>query len=170
MKRQTSIFWLALTAIASGNPPPAPMSTPAPAGPLAEPHVVQAAKGYNSWPMLQAVGGTLVCVYSRGAAHTIADDARAVYARTSTDGGRTWTAETVVANTPGHGEVEVGKGLDSTGAMLLWVRRIGREWHHDLYRTRDGLTFDRVATPKLAVTPVQITDVFAVPTVGLMAL
>ena len=54
--------------------------------------------------------------------------------------------------------------------MLLWVRRVGKEWHHDLYRTRDGVTFTLVATPKLAVNPMQITDVFAVPTVGLMAL
>lgn len=137
----------------------------------AKPHVVQDVKGYNSWPMLQAIGDKLVCVYSRGSGHTIAEDARAVYARTSTDHGRTWTPETVVANTPGYGEVEVGKGLDASGAMLLWVRRIGKgEWHHDLYRTTDGVTFTLVTTPKLAVKPMQITDVFAVPTVGLMAL
>jgi hypothetical protein len=54
--------------------------------------------------------------------------------------------------------------------MLLWVRRVGAEWIHDLYRTTDGVKFTRVASPKLAVTPVQITDVFAVPKVGLMAL
>jgi hypothetical protein len=120
--------------------------------------------------MIQAIGEKLVCVYSRGSGHTIGEDARAVYARTSTDGGKTWTAETVVASTPGYGEVEVGKGLDSTGAMLLWVRRIGKEWNHDLYRTTDGVKFALIATPKLAVSPVQITDVFAVPTVGLMAL
>ena len=137
---------------------------------LAKPHIVQDVSGYNSWPMIQAIGDKLVCVYSRGTGHTIAEDARAVYARTSTDGGKTWTPETVVANTPGYGEVEVGKGLDSTGAMLLWVRRIGKEWHHDLYRTADGVTFTLVATPKLAVSPMQITDVFSVPTVGLMAL
>jgi len=137
---------------------------------LAEPRVVQNISGYNSWPMLQAIGDKLVCVYSRGSAHTINEDARAVYARTSTDGGKTWTAETVVANTPGDAEVEVGKGLDANGAMLLWVRRIGKEWNHDLYRSTDGVTFALVATPKLAVRPMQITDVFAVPTVGLMAL
>ena len=50
------------------------------------------------------------------------------------------------------------------------MRRIGKEWNHDLYRTTDGVTFTLVATPKLAVTPMQITDVFEVPTVGLMAL
>lgn len=137
---------------------------------FAEPYVVQQASGYNSWPMIQAIGEKLVCVYSRGTAHTIGEDARAVYARTSRDGGKTWTAETVVANTPRYGEVAVGKGLDSTGAMLLWVRRIGPDWSHDLYRTTDGVTFTRKATPKLAVTPMQITDVFAVPKVGLMAL
>jgi hypothetical protein len=137
---------------------------------LAKPHVVQDVKGYNSWPMIQALGEKLVCVYSRGTGHSIGEDARAVYARTSTDNGKTWTAETVVADTPGDGEVTVGKGLDSNGAMLLWVRRIGQEWNHDLYRTTDGVTFTRVATPKFAVTPMQVTDVFAVPTVGLMAL
>jgi len=52
---------------------------------LAEPRVVQEARGYNSWPMIQALGEKLVCVYSRGTSHTIAEDTRAVYARTSTD-------------------------------------------------------------------------------------
>ncbi len=66
---------------------------------------------------------------------------------------------------PHYGEVAVGKGLDSTGAMFLWVRRIGKDWNHDLYRTTDGVTFTLVATPKLAVTPMQITDIFAVPKV-----
>ena len=136
----------------------------------AEPQVVQKASGYNSWPMIQAIGEKLVCVYSRGTSHTIAEDARAVYARTSTDNGKTWTPETVVANTSGYGEVAVGKGLDSKGAMFLWVRRMnGRECLHDLYRTTDGVAFVLVATPKLAVTPVQVTDIFSVPTVGLMA-
>jgi len=138
---------------------------------LAEPRVVQEASGYNSWPMIQAIGEKLVCVYSRGTSHTIAEDARAVYARTSADNGKTWTPETVVASTSGYGEVAVGKGLDSDGAMFLWVRRMnGSECVQDLYRTTDGVTFLLVATPKLAVAPVQITDIFSVPTVGLMAL
>ncbi len=142
-----------------------PISAPA------KPLVVQDVKGYNSWPMIQALGDKLVCVYGRGKGHTIADDDRAVYARTSTDGGKTWTPETVVANAPDYGEVAVGKGLDASGAMLLWVRRIGKgRWHHDLYRSTDGITFSLLATPKLEVKPMQITDVFAVPDAGLMAL
>jgi len=133
-------------------------------------HVVQDVSGYNSWPMMQAIGNKLVCVYSRGGGHTIGEDSRAVYARTSTDGGKTWTPETVVADTPGYGEVPVGKGLDSSGAMLLWLRRVGKEWHQDLYRTTDGVTFTLVATPELDVRPMQITDVISVPKVGLMSL
>lgn len=137
----------------------------------AEPQIVQQANGYNSWPMIQAIGGKLVCVYSRGTMHTTTENDRAVYARTSTDEGKTWTEETLVANTPGYGDVAIGKGLDSTGAMLLWVRRMsGSETLHDLYRSMDGVTFTFVTTPKLAVTPVQITDIFEVPSVGLMAL
>ena len=136
-----------------------------------KPHVVQDVSGYNSWPVIQAIGGKLVCVYSRGKGHNITEAVRAVYARTSTDNGKTWTPETVVADTPGYGEVTIGKGLDASGAMLLWVRRMtGKECNHDLYRTTDGTAFSRVVTPTLAPVPVQITDVFAVPTVGLMAL
>ena len=158
---------LALTApgFAEGN------SVPATEGQHpAEARVVQDVSGYNSWPMMQALGGKLVCAYSRGKEHSIGEDARAVYARTSTDGGRSWTPETLVANTPGFGEVAVGKGLDADGAMLLWVRRVGTQWYQDLYRTSDGVTFTLLATPKLAVRPMQITDIFAVPKVGLMAL
>lgn len=133
-------------------------------------HVVQDVAGYNSWPMIQAIGEKLVCTYSRGTAHTIHEDARAVYARASTDGGKTWTAETTVADTPGYGEVTVGKGLDSKDAMLLWVRRIGKDWNHDLYRTEDGVNYTLLATPQLEVQPMQITDVFSVPDVGLVSL
>lgn len=141
-----------------------------PLAPLAKALVVQDVSGYNSWPMVQALGDKLVCVYSRGSAHTIGEDARILYARTSTDQGQTWTPETIVASSPGYGDVAVGKGLDTTGAMLLWVRRVGKDWQHDLYRSTDGIQFDLIATPKLDIGPVQITDVFSVPDVGLMAL
>ena len=132
--------------------------------------VVQDVPGYNSWPMIQAVGGKLVCAYSRGSAHTIDEGARGVFARTSSDGGKTWGPETCVANDPSVGEVTIGKGLDSKGAMLLWVRCWGKTRHHDLYRTTDGATFEKLATPTLDPMPMQITDVFHVPGVGLMSL
>jgi endonuclease/exonuclease/phosphatase family metal-dependent hydrolase len=45
--------------------------------------VVQDVPGYNSWPMIQALGEKLVCAYSRDSGHTIAEGKRGVFARTS---------------------------------------------------------------------------------------
>jgi len=132
--------------------------------------VVQDVAGYNSWPMIQALGDKLVCAYSRGSGHTIAEGARGVFARVSSDGGKTWSPEVCVANDPSVGEVTIGKGLDAKGAMLLWVRRWGKVRGHDLYRTTDGVAFEKIASPALNPMPMQITDVFYVPGVGLMSL
>ena len=132
--------------------------------------VVQGVPGYNSWPMIQALGEKLVCAYSRGSGHTIAEGRRGVFARVSSDGGRTWGAEVCVANDPSVGEVTIGKGLDSKGAMLLWVRRWGKARGHDLYRTEDGVKFEKISTPLFDPMPMQVTDVFHVPGVGLMSL
>ena len=123
--------------------------------------VVQDAPGYNSWPMVQTLVGKVVCAYSKGSGHTIGEGARGVYARTSSDGGATWGTEVCVANDPSVGEVTVGKGLDEGGAMLLWVRRWGGRKGHDLYRTADGATFDRIASPELSPMPMQVTDVMS---------
>ena len=108
--------------------------------------VVQGVRGYNSWPMVQAMGGRLVCSYSRDRAlpadgHGIGVGTRDVYAKVSTDGGRTWSEEVAVAADPAVGEVNEGIGLDSTGAALAWVRCWGpdRIRRHELYRTADGV-------------------------------
>ncbi len=140
-----------------------------PRGP-AEVSEVQPPPSYNSWPMVQTVGGKAVCAYSRGSAHTIGEGRRGVYARTSSDGGRTWGPEVCVVNDPSLGEVTIGKGLDSSGAMLLWVRRWGRKQGHDLYRTVDGISFERISSPSFSPMPMQVTDAFSVPGVGLMSL
>ena len=134
------------------------------------PVAVTPCEGYNAWPMIQAVGGKLVCAYSRGSGHTIGEGVRGVYAKTSSDGGKTWSAETCIVNDPELGEVTIGKGLDGKRAMLLWVRNWGKARRHDLYRTSDGVTFEKIASPALDPMPIQITDVFAVPDVGLMSL
>ena len=136
----------------------------------AKPVAVTPCEGYNSWPMIQAVGDKLVCAYSRGSAHSIGEGRRGVFARTSLDGGRSWSSETLVVNNPDVGEVTIGKGLDASGAMLLWVRNWGKTRRHDLYRTADGVSFERISSPALDPMPIQITDVFAVPGVGLMSL
>ena len=146
-----------------------------PRGP-AEVSVVQTPNAYNSWPMVQAIGDRrLVCAYSRGSRHTVNEPARGVFARVSDDEGASWSNEVCVCNSPEWGEVTVGKGLDASGAMLLWVRRQdARGWlggtFHDLYRTRDGLTYEKISSPKLDPEPIQITDVFALPEGRMMCL
>ncbi len=136
---------------------------------LAPPLVVQNAPGYNSWPFVQGLGSNkLVCAYSRGEKHSIAERCRGVYARTSLDNGQSWTAETTVVNTPEAGESAIGKGLDEDGAMLLWVRCVGDAWRHNLYRSADGVNFSKIASLQPEPMPMQITDVFSVPGVGLM--
>ena len=165
MMRVSVSFAVAMSAVAVHGAMPMDTS----AGVVAS--IVQDMPGYNSWPMLQAIGGgRLVCAYSRGSAHTIDEGSRGVYARTSSDGGRTWTPEVCVVNDPSLGEVTIGKGLDDDGAMLLWVRNWGSLKRHDLYRTEDGVHYGKIASPGLSPMPIQITDVFRVPGVGLMSL
>lgn len=132
--------------------------------------VVQAPPSYNAWPMVQTLGDKVVCAYSRGSAHTIDEGKRGVFARTSMDGGRTWGSEVCVTDDPAIGEVTIGKGLDGGGAMLLWVRRWGRKKGHDLYRTTDGKSFEKIASPTFSPMPMQVTDAFKVPGGGLMSL
>lgn len=135
------------------------------------PYTAQDCNGYNFWPMMQAVGQRLVCTYSRGTGHTISEGVRGVFARTSDDCGRTWSPEVCVVDEPDYGEVTIGKGLDGEGAMLLGVRCFGGPKNrHDLYRSADGVTFEKISTPALSPLPVQITDMFHVPGRGMMSL
>ncbi|MDA3923367.1 MAG: sialidase family protein [Kiritimatiellae bacterium] len=135
------------------------------------PYTVQDCEGYNSWPMMQAVGRRLVCTYSRGTGHNISEGVRGVFARTSDDSGKSWSQEVCVADESNYGEVTIGKGLDEDGAMLLWIRCYGGPSnHHDLYRTVDGVKFEKISTPSLSPLPMQITDIFHVPGRGMMSL
>ena len=133
--------------------------------------MVQPPPGYNAWPMVQTIGGRAVCIYSRGSGHTVNEGARDAYARTSTDGGRTWSPEVCFANDPAVCEGAEGRGLDENGAMVFWVRIWGMKRRgHELYRTADGLVFEKISTPVLSPWPMQITEVLAVPGKGLMSL
>lgn len=131
---------------------------------------VRSGDGYNSWPFIQELKGKLICAYSRGSAHDSFETIRGAWARTSADGGRSWREETLISNAPDGGDVVIGKGVDNDGALLLWVRCAGSNWHHDLYRSEDGIRFRRIAMLKPDPMPVQITDIFTVPGTGLMSL
>ena len=136
------------------------------------PSIVCDTPGYNAWPMIQAIGGRLVCAYTRGTAHDIVETVRGTYARVSDDGGKTWSPEVEVVNTPDFGDSPIGKGLDADGAMLLWVRswRYTPGSHHVLYRTTDGVHYTVVSQPRFDPVPMQLTDIFEVPGTGLMSL
>lgn len=131
---------------------------------------VQAPPGYNSWPMIQAAGDRVVCAYSRGTAHTTHEGKRDTYARTSLDGGRTWGPETCIAGDPAIGDAVEGRGVDENGALLFWVGRFGARGGHDLYRTTDGVTFEKIASlpaKSFSPMPIQVMDVFRIPGKGL---
>ena len=137
-------------------------------------HVVSDVLGYNSWPMIQAMGEKLVCSYSRDNArpkdgHTIDPGSRDSYVRVSSDGGRTWSPETTVAADPNVGEVNEGIGLDSTGAALLWVRCWGKGRRHELYRTTDGVTLEKIASLTPDPFPMQVMDPVPVAGLGLVS-
>ena len=131
---------------------------------------VESGEGYSSWPMIQSVGSRLVCAYSRGTKHDPLESVRRAWAKWSDDGGRTWHGPHLVGDESGRGETPVGKGLDSKGAGLFWVRSFPGEKRHTLYRTTDGETFERIAAPSLSPSPVQITDIVHVPGRGMVAL
>ena len=137
-------------------------------------HVVSAVPGYNSWPMIQAMGTKLICSYSRDNAlpqdgHSIDAGSRDSYMRRSLDGGRTWSEEVSVAVDPAMGEVNEGIGLDETGAALLWVRCWGKGLRHELYRTVDGLAVEKVATVRPDMMPMQVMDPVRVDGLGLVS-
>ena len=137
-------------------------------------HVVSEVPGYNSWPMIQAVGGKLICSYSRDNArpadgHTISPGSRDSYMRYSIDGGRTWSDEATVAVDPLVGEVNEGIGQDETGAALLWVRCWGEIRRHELYRTTDGLSVEKIASLGLDPFPMQVMDPVRVEGLGLVS-
>lgn len=101
---------------------------------------------YESWPFVETIGGRIVIVYSDGERHNAGERGRGVLSKTSDDGGRTWSAPVPVVQSPEIGATAVGKGRDSGGRMLLWVRTYGGDSPgFDLYRTADGKTFERIA-------------------------
>ncbi len=139
---------------------------------LLVPTVIRSADAYHSWPMIVAGADRLVCCYSSGIGHEVVEGERGVYSRVSLDGGRTWQPEHCVVNDPTVGEAVCGRGVLADGTMLFWVRSWWKpdQRRHELYRTRDGIRFERQLTLSLDPNPIQVTDIFEVEGVGLMSL
>lgn len=130
---------------------------------------VQIPDKYNAWSFVSAINDKLVIVYSKGIDHEdyVTFD---VFGKTSMDGGKTWSSERLIVNTPNVRDNVTGKGKDSNGNMLMWVRKgFGGTSTHHVYRTNDGISFTSIASPVFPIVPHHIGDIFEVPTVGLMA-
>jgi len=126
-------------------------------------HVVEETPGYNCWPMIQSVGNRLVCIYTIGKEHNPGEKGRAAYAKYSDDGGRAWSDKVLIDQNENYGTSSIGKGLDTKGNALFWIRRMGAIPRMALYRTSDGKAFELISTPELHPLPMQITDVFHIP-------
>lgn len=134
-----------------------------------EPVRVAGPTGYNCWPMISSTGDRLICLYTSGKIHDPGERGRGTFARMSKDGGVTWSDPVTVSQRPDGADTPVGKGRDESGAALFWVRRIGANPCMALYRTTDGEKFELVSETVTKPHAMQVTDVFRVPTVGLMS-
>ncbi len=155
--------WICCACMAAGG-----LAAAGVVGVANKPVVVEPAKEYNAWPMIQSVKGRLVCVYTTGKRHDPGERGRGTYARTSSDGGRTWSERHVVTVDARCGESPVGKGVDENGAGLFWVRRFGPKTLMGLYRTEDGEHFELIAEPKFNGPMMQITDIMHIPGKGMV--
>ena len=126
-------------------------------------HTVEDAPGYNCWPMIQSIGNRLVCVYTVGKFHDTSEKGRGAYARYSDDGAKSWSERILIDESPEYGTSSIGKGMDSDGNALFWIRRMNANPRMALYRTSDGKTFELISTPSLDPDPMQITDIFTTP-------
>lgn len=135
---------------------------------------IETTPGYHSWPMLQHSGSLLCCVYSSGREHRIEEVCRNTFLKCSSDLGRSWGPALPFSKSSDYGDVPVAKGCDAEGNALFFIRRypsrknLGR--HHDLYKVDKQGTVSLLAQLILSPEPMQITDIFSVPGVGLMAL
>ena len=132
---------------------------------------IQEPNQYSAWPFIVSINGKLVCVYARSKSHTD-NTTTDVFKKTSTDGGKTWSREYKIVDTVNVRDTATGKGYDSDGNALFWIRKGApssqTETHH-LYRTSDGDTFTLISSPVFAEVPAHIGDIFEVPTLGLVA-
>lgn len=126
-------------------------------------YTVEDAPGYNCWPMIQPVGNRLVCVYTVGKYHDTSERGRGAYARYSDDGARSWSERILIDENPGYGTSSIGKGTDTEGKALFWIRRMPESPRMALYRTADGKTFELISAPSLDPNPMQITDIYHTP-------
>ena len=127
--------------------------------------VVQDCPGYNGWPFIRVLDGRLLVVYNRANGHEFTDGKVDLFARQSADRARTWTDETAI-EACGRLSSEP-KGTPAFCWNRFWKGNVRR---HDLYRTFDGVRFEKVSTPALDPMPVQVMAPVPLPDGRLLSL
>ena len=127
---------------------------------------------YTAWPFIGVSNNKLICVYARGLGHTDSyQKSSSLFVKTSKNG-VVWSIEKEFLNTPNLRDTVTGKGNDSNGNMLIWIRKGSTGSSNrslELYRTSDGNDFTQISTPTFSILPSHIGDIIYVPEVGLMA-
>jgi hypothetical protein len=126
---------------------------------------------YNAWPFINKLNDRLICFYTRAAAHE-GGETREIYCKHSFDG-ITWSKEIeVLTNVKAYGNV-TAIGRNYNDELIFWLRNggIGANVKHELYKTKDGYTFEKiseVSSPSDYVIE-GLTSIIQVPSVGLMS-
>ena len=127
---------------------------------------------YNAWPFIGVSKNKLICVYAKGLGHTDSyQNSSSLFVKTSKNG-VVWSIEKEFLDTPNFRDTVTGKGNDSKGNMLIWIRKgstASSDRRLELYRTSDGNDFTQISTPTFSTLPSHIGDIIYVPNVGLMA-
>ena len=127
---------------------------------------------YTAWPFIGVSKNKLICVYARGLGHTDSyQKSSSLFVKTSKNG-VLWSIEKEFLDTPNLRDTVTGKGNDSNGNLLIWIRKASTgspTRSLELYRTSDGNDFTQISSPTFSTLPSHIGDIIHVPNVGLMA-
>ena len=78
---------------------------------------------YTAWPFIGVSKNKLICVYARGLGHTDSyQRSSSLFVKTSKNG-VLWSIEKEFLDTPNLRDTVTGKGNDSNGNLLLWIRK-----------------------------------------------
>lgn len=117
---------------------------------------------YRCWPFIGLVNNKFVCLYSVGIEH---EGMNFYVAYKTSKDGILWSNEKTLINTAGIRENICGKGNDSNGNLLVFLRKgyPGSGSTYDLYKTIDGENFTLFSSPTFAVPCGHIGDIIQIP-------
>lgn len=123
---------------------------------------------YNAWPFVAQLFNEIICVYTKGDNHS--DNTSADIYMTKSKNGVVWTDENKIIANENVRDTITGIGNDTNGNVIFW-NRVGSSNYPDrfeLYKTSDGIKFEKIATPNFEFMCSHIGDIINVPNVGLM--